>query len=62
MKTSDKKICFVLMPFSVKEVDMPRYNNPDHCTEVYEGLSPPPLPWLGFHVTEMIKTSGPGSS
>jgi len=33
-----KKKCFVLMPFRVKEMDKPRYPNPNHWDDVYQGL------------------------
>jgi hypothetical protein len=36
-----KSKCFVLMPFTVKDIDKQRYNDLNHWTEVYEGLIVP---------------------
>ena len=35
---SETKTCFVLMPFTVKDIDKVKYHNPNHWNEVYEGL------------------------
>lgn len=35
----DRKKCFVLMPFSVRDFDLPKYNSDkNHWNEVYRGL------------------------
>ena len=38
-----RKHCFVVMPFALKDVDKPRYDDPNHWAEVYEGLIAPAL-------------------
>lgn len=42
------KACFVLMPFSVREVDRDRYPDQDHWTEVYHGLIRPAVERAGL--------------
>lgn len=45
---SPLKICFVIMPFTVKKVDEPRYPDPNHWNEVYEGLIIPAVGSAGL--------------
>lgn len=37
----ESETCFVLMPFTVKEIDQRKYPDPNHWNEVYEGLIVP---------------------
>ena len=46
MKKVDQ--CFVLMPFTVKEVDRTTYSDLNHCAEVYEGLIRPAVELAGI--------------
>lgn len=47
-KEKDKKKCFVIMPFTVKEIDQLKYKDPNHWTEVYEGLIVPAVENAGL--------------
>ncbi|HEU4931433.1 MAG TPA: hypothetical protein VFT48_05100 [Pyrinomonadaceae bacterium] len=42
------KRCFVLMPFTVREIDQAKYTDTNHWTEVYEGLIVPSVQKAGM--------------
>lgn len=42
------KTCFVIMPFTVKDIDQKRYADPNHWNEVYEGLILPAVQGAGL--------------
>jgi hypothetical protein len=48
MKAIKEKKCFVIMPFSVREGDKEKYNDPSHWSEVYAGLIEPAVTSAGF--------------
>ena len=50
--------CFVIMPFTVKEVDKPRYPDLNHWTEVYEGLILPAVQQAGLQPERDDRDSG----
>jgi hypothetical protein len=35
---NNSELCFVLMPFTVRDEDLPKYGDKNHWVEVYEGL------------------------
>jgi hypothetical protein len=44
----ENKTCFVLMPFTVKDIDQSKYKDPYHWNEVYEGLIVPAIEGVGL--------------
>ena len=49
MKEQHHPICFAIMPFTVRETDLPKYHNdPDHWREVYQGLIVPAITQSGL--------------
>ncbi|HEV2859429.1 MAG TPA: hypothetical protein VGX48_00325 [Pyrinomonadaceae bacterium] len=48
MESESPKTCFVIMPFTVKEPDRPRYTDANHWNEVYEGLIAPAVAAAGL--------------
>ena len=45
----EKRKCFVIMPFTVREEDIPKYHGrKQHWNEVYEGLIKPAVESAGF--------------
>lgn len=49
MNTSIKRKCFTIMPFTVRDPDLPRYyNDSNHWNEVYSGLIAPAVKEAGF--------------
>ena len=50
MNTELNKKCFTIMPFSVRNPDLPRYyNDSNHWNEVYHGLIVPAVKEAGLH-------------
>ena len=44
MSKQEKSVCFAIMPFKVREADLPKYgNDPEHWREVYQGLIVPSI-------------------
>ena len=49
MEKNSKPVCFVIMPFRVREDDLPKYHNDSgHWNEVYEGLIVPAINEAGM--------------
>ena len=49
MDTKPDKKCFTIMPFTVRDADLPRYYNDDnHWNEVYRGLIMPAVKEAGL--------------
>lgn len=48
MMNENRPCCLVLMPFTVKEQDLPRYQETDHWSQVYEGLVVPAVQEAGL--------------
>ena len=48
MKNQLSKTCFVIMPFTVRDIDRERYVDPNHWNEVYEGLILPAIEEAGL--------------
>ena len=49
MSEQAKSVCFAIMPFKVRGVDLPKYgNDPEHWREVYQGLIVPAISESGL--------------
>ncbi len=55
---TEKKKCFVIMPFTVREPDLQKYKDPYHWTEVYEGLIFPAVEKAGLDCEREDKDAG----
>jgi hypothetical protein len=47
-ETAEKKKCFVVMPFTVRDFEKEKYRSKNHWNEVYEGLIKPAILKAGF--------------
>jgi hypothetical protein len=51
MNDQHQPVCFAIMPFTVREADLAKYqNDPDHWREVYQGLIVPAIKQAGLQV------------
>jgi hypothetical protein len=52
---SEKRKCFVIMPFTLREIDRTKYKDQNHWSEVYEGLIKPAVGEVAWFAREMTK-------